>query len=156
MNDLSKPTQSSQMIHRPLNPTNDPPVPFPPSECPPLRRRVLHSWFSMDSRLQSRTQQREVLPPNRNEWCLDTNSLDRPSMTVPRKFDRFPPSKSLSHTFLKITSLILSADDAIKPPPSPSRFPHAINADFLSVKSSPYQTLSHSQDQSPRSVDASN
>lgn len=38
-------------------------------------------------------------------------------MTVPQEFDGLPPSKSLPYPFLKITSLILSADDAINAPP---------------------------------------
>lgn len=54
-------------------------------------------------------------------------------MTLPRKFDGFPPSKSLSHLF-----------ENHEPHPRrrlcpyhPPRFPHAINADVLFVKSSP-------------------
>lgn len=57
------------------------------------------------------------LPTEMSGVAIPISWQDRPSMTVPREFDGFPPSKSLSHTFLKITSLIPSADDAFNPPP---------------------------------------
>lgn len=135
VNDPSQPTQSSQMIHRPLYPTNDPPClpPFWMSPFAQISTRLLRVCVGQSLWKKSLNDAASCFPTGASGVSTPIPWHDRPSMTVSREFDGFPPSKSLPYPFLKITSLILSADDAIKPP----TFPHAINADFLFAKPSP-------------------
>lgn len=157
MNDPLQPTQSSQMIHRPLYPTNDPPClpPFWMSPFAQMSTRLLRVCVGQSLCKKSLNDATSCFPTGANGVSTPIPWSDRPSMTVPQEFDGLPPSKSLPYPFLKITSLILSADDAINAPP-PGDFLMQSMPTFFSPSRVPHQTLSHPQDQSPRSVDASN